>query len=1207
MKLLEILRFEVGHQLRRRSVWLYIGAFLALVVVVVREMATAGDVEVFINAPDQLLEYVCIASLWGLLVAAVLAADAATRDAGARMEGLLYTTPVGKGALLGGRFLGVVALNVVLMVAATGVIALAVYTSGAPPERLGAFRAAAYVRPFAIIALPNAFVGSVFLYVAALLSRRGLASYVVGAVLVVGVQLHLWITADQLGQYGLAAHLDPLAVIATVLDGRTSTPIEKNTLPVLFEGWFATNRLLWLGVAAVVGGLAAHRFRLASHAPTGSVFRRAGRRRSARDVAPVSERRAEASVVVPHVPRAFGGAAWVRQTAAVAGRAFRQLVGGWGWAPLVGIALLQMLVGFAQMEHLDVPLFPTTARTIGIIAESSFTLFVTALLIFYAGELVWGDREVGQAALVDAAPVPDGVLLLGRLLGLGLVIAAVQGLMVGAGVTVQASLGYTEFEPGLYLGVLFGLQLADYSLFAVLAFAVHVLVDQKYVGHLVAVLVYAFTLAASYLGVEHHLLAYGAAPGWTYAELNGFGATLRPFLLFKLYWTGWALLLVAAAWLYRVRGAAQGVRERHHAARRGLTPPRAGLIAAALALVLLAGGFVFYNTNVLNDYRTDEEAAARQAAYERRYGRYEGAAQPHLAAADLHVELYPERRAAAVRGTYRLVNGTGEAVGGIHVATASVVETGPVAFDRPAEAVHVDDDLGHRIYRLARPLLPGDTLRMRFGLRYAPRGFTNDGAANEVVERGVFVKAEAWLPRIGFQHSRLLTGAQERKDHELPPRPLAPPLDDEAARHDRSALPLVDLDVTVGTAGDQTAVAPGELVRAWTEGGRRYFRYVADAPVRADFPILSARYALREARWQDPAGRAVTIQVFYQSGRDWNVERFARAAQATLATLSERLGPYPHRQLKIVAEPHPSLGASAFPGLITFRDGLAAMRPDEDPRDVDFAFAVMAHEVAHQWWGHRLVPAVVEGAPLLVESLAWYSAMDVLEATFGPEHLERFMGLMRQAYLAPSAESGVPLLRAVESFDAYRKGPFAMHALRAYVGAEQVNGALRRLLAEHGGGEPPLPTSLDLYRELRTVTPDSLHDLLADLFERNTFWTLEVEGATAEPTGTGAWHVTLDVRAHKVVVDGVGVVTEIPMDDLIEVGVFAAAQSDGPGEPLYLQMHRIRSGEQTITVRVPREPAQAGIDPRRLLIDTDGGDNIVEVGVLTERRRPFRF
>ncbi len=39
-------------------------------------------------------------------------------------------------------------------------------------------------------------------------------------------------------------------------------------------------------------------------------------------------------------------------------------------------------------------------------------------------------------------------------------------------------------------------------------------------------------------------------------------------------------------------------------------------------------------------------------------------------------------------------------------------------------------------------------------------------------------------------------------------------------------------------------------------------------------------------------------------------------------------------------------------------------------------------------------------------------------------------------------------------------------------------------------------------------------------------------------------------------------------------------------------MHRIRSGQQRITVTVPREPARAGIDPRLLLVDDDPDDNL---------------
>jgi ABC-2 type transport system permease protein len=112
------------------------------------------------------------------------------------------------------------------------------------------------------------------------------------------------------------------------------------------------------------------------------------------------------------------------------------------------------------------------------------------------------------------------------------------------------------------------------------------------------------------------------------------------------------------------------------------------------------------------------------------------------------------------------------------------------------------------------------------------------------------------------------------------------------------------------------------------------------------------------------------------------------------------------------------------------------------------------------------------------------------------------------------------------------------------------------------------------------VTPDSLRYLLVDLVEANTFWRLATERVVSEQVDRGAWRVTLDVLARKVVVDSVGVESEVAMDDLIEIGVFGVR-----GESLYLQKHRVRSGKQRIIVTVTGTPSRAGIDPRNLLID----------------------
>jgi hypothetical protein len=255
----------------------------------------------------------------------------------------------------------------------------------------------------------------------------------------------------------------------------------------------------------------------------------------------------------------------------------------------------------------------------------------------------------------------------------------------------------------------------------------------------------------------------------------------------------------------------------------------------------------------------------------------------------------------------------------------------------------------------------------------------------------------------------------------------------------------------------------------------------------------------------------------------------------------------------------------------------------------------MAHEMAHQW---GIPYAFIEGAPLLTESFAWYAAMGVVEETYGREHLQRLRRFFRQPHPIPPIRQSVPLLRAMDPYAAYRKGPFALFAMSEYMGKARVNLAFRRLIEKHASGAPPLATSLDLYRELQAVTPDSLRYLLHDLFEANTFWELETERATAKQTAAGSWQVTLRVRARKVTVDPAGIETAVPMDEWVQIGVFAPT---GPGaefgETLYLQMHRIRSGEQTITVTVPREPSDAGIDPYLLLIDLERFDNVEEVKI----------
>jgi hypothetical protein len=383
------------------------------------------------------------------------------------------------------------------------------------------------------------------------------------------------------------------------------------------------------------------------------------------------------------------------------------------------------------------------------------------------------------------------------------------------------------------------------------------------------------------------------------------------------------------------------------------------------------------------------------------------------------------------------------------------------------------------------------------------------------------------------------------------------------------------------------------LRRTWTEGGRRYFHYSTDAPIGGEWAFFSARYAVHEGRWN-----AVAIRIFHHPEHTGHLDRTMRSVRASLDYYTREFGPYPYRHLTIVEHPgRPGTGLHAEPSVISHGEGFPFWTPKDEQGSLDVPYAVMAHEMAHQW---TLPYAIVEGAPFLSEGLAWYAAMQAVKASRGGEQLRQLLAWMRQPYPFAPIRRGEPLLRALDPYLAYRRGPFAMYALSEYVGSDRVNGALRRLIARHDSAGAPRATTLDLYRELRAVTPDSLKPLLHDLFEVNTLWALETKRATARQTRAGTWQVTLEVQARKVVYDSAGVETEVPMDDWLAIGVFSPNEKgEELGKPLYLQKHRIRSGQQRLTVTVPRKPVLAGIDPYHLLDweEREDDDNVEAVKI----------
>jgi hypothetical protein len=157
----------------------------------------------------------------------------------------------------------------------------------------------------------------------------------------------------------------------------------------------------------------------------------------------------------------------------------------------------------------------------------------------------------------------------------------------------------------------------------------------------------------------------------------------------------------------------------------------------------------------------------------------------------------------------------------------------------------VDDKLGHSIYALDKPLLPGDSLILNFEVQFKPRGFRNSGlrssgAGQAILENGTYFTGGA-LPVIGYQPLRELWSAEDRRKYNLPRQVTLPAPGD--INPNVMARAAATFEATVGTNADQVAVAPGELRRTWRKAGRRYFQYVSDVPIIEQDVFFSADYA----------------------------------------------------------------------------------------------------------------------------------------------------------------------------------------------------------------------------------------------------------------------------------------------------------------------------------------------------------------------------
>jgi hypothetical protein len=430
----------------------------------------------------------------------------------------------------------------------------------------------------------------------------------------------------------------------------------------------------------------------------------------------------------------------------------------------------------------------------------------------------------------------------------------------------------------------------------------------------------------------------------------------------------------------------------------------------------------------------------------------------------------------------------------------------------------------------------------------------------------------------------------------------------------RSTPAFATYDLTFRYPKKLTLVTTGDVVDDRTEGETRTTRRRTDVPIRfvgfnlGDYVRIAGAvpgfsvevYGNRglETALQpkpgvltEPTRRPLTIQ----QRRDPEQVPIASAAPDPLARLhavsanvSSSLefysGLFGAPALKtLTVAPIPGTFGQGFPGLV-YLSTIAYLDPSSRPpamrggdQQVFFSDLMVAHEVAHQWWGNVVIVSSYQDE-WLMEALSNYSALLWLEKKSGPKAMESVLDDYRARLLTKDAEghtleSAGPIVfglrldaRSSEAWRSitYEKGAWIMHMLRRRLGDDR----FLKMLAELRRRYQFRSITSEEFRALATefLPPRTRSDAM-DIFFDNWVYA----------TGIPALKVHSSVKGFKVS----GSVTQSGVDNDFSVEV-----------PVEIQF--VKGPPQTVWVRTSNDPVSFSVTVKQAPVRVSlGGSSVL--------------
>lgn len=1158
---MQFFKYELRYWLKNPSIYFYLLIFSGVALFYFigssdyfRDFEVTGRFTKWTNSTSEILYIFNYFNKFFLFLIPSIIGYSLYRDSLSNTHQIMYSFPITKRSYLFGKFGSTFLIAAAILSFVVLTYVLAKYFPGLNPDKIGPLNLEGFAYLLGFYILPNLLIYGLFVFSVIILTRNIYS----GFGLIIALFFIKSIIENLAGKNPeIIALLDPLAQNSYLYVTQYWDAIQRNTgqFPLVSEILY--NRLIWLSFSLVTFIFAYRKFEFHQEVNPIFNFKKAGKRLIKENFSNIH------LVQLTKVTLKFDFRFQIRAFLQLVKSQVKYIFRSPLFLVMTSLALLTIIFMITKITALDAMSTLPETRIILSFPSLFFKAIVMLLVFLYSGMLIRREQKSGISELVDVVPVPTSILMLSKFISIVVMQGALLLCIMVSGMVLQIFHGYYEFEIGLYLQQLLGLDLISMTVWTMMAFFIHSFLKNTFVGSFLLLGFWVLTANLDQLGVVTNLFSYNKAPMLMYSNMNGYGHDFGTFLLLESYWFAFGLGILVVSYLLFNRGLTVSIKDR-------LSELKFRVNLKVISLLLLSVvtttflGFKIYTLEQQNEVLSPEEMEEVYEQYQSNFSKYDRFPQPRIIATRFEIAIQPKQNSFEAKGYHVLQNKTNQPIDTLLVK-CGYDEITELEFANNFEVVKQDDNFQFYVLKLTESLAPNDSIRLAFTVQNKKN--TRLTRNSNVIDNGTFIKQDIF-PRIGYQD-----GTQT-----LPPEDV-----NATANHAYNTdCDAMYFDALISTNSSQTALAAGKLVNHYVKGDRAFYHYKTESPIVFLYGIHSGNFEKYQEEY-----KGVNLEIWYHSNHYRRLPSMMQGLKASLDYNTKHFSDYQHHDARIIEFPTSEGGyATTIGNTIPISEMRFSEVKGSSDDGVDLAFYIPAHELTHQWWGAQLLPANAHGARMLSESITEYITFNIYRSALGEEEALQFLRLQRKRYLkrlrwSKGIENPLIHVQTNQKHIFYGKGSMAFHALGHVIGEEQLTGVLKDYLECYNNREAPYATSTDFISFLKEETPDSLEGFIGDWFEKQVMHEVKFDSVNVVEQADGNYQINMNLLYYK----------EVNKDTLYSKDWLECeiTYEDESREVVQLKCDQEKLN---FSFQRAKKPKQLRLDPNLLLMEKDIDGNV---------------